>query len=434
MSTPWDAIFTRPLAAADGEIAGLIESQRNQNETTVNLVASESYCPRATLEAEASVLVNKNASGYPPRRSLGGSGILDRIENLAIERAKRLFGAEHANVQALSSTIANVAVVRALVPAGGRILSFDPAAGGHGSHGGRGHLSGQDYEVRHFGVSAESGEIDYAAAAETARIFRPAMIVAGSSAYPRIVDFARLNGIAREVGAMLFADIAHVSGLIVAGLHPDPVPFCDVVTTSTHKTLCGPRTGGLALCKARHADAIDAAIMPGLQAAGGGHIIAARAVLFELVRRPEFRELMRGVVANARALADELARAGLRLFGGGTETHMVVVDLRADPFDAGELNERLFRHALIANTVTLPARSSQPGRLGLRLGSTAMTIRGAGPAQFAEFARALAAVLAQSPGAAADPDVARRMKRLAGKFPIPFVDPMPNRKPEKADT
>lgn len=422
MASPasWTEIFTRPLTVADGEIAGLIQSQRTQNEATVNLVASESYCPRATLEAEACALINKNASGYPPRRSLGGSDILDRIENLAVERARRLFGAEHANIQALSSTIANVAVVRALVPKGGRILSFDPAAGGHGSHGGRGHVSGQDYEARHFGVIEETGEIDFAAAAETARIFRPAMIVAGSSAYPRIVDFARLREIAQGVGALLFADIAHVSGLIVAGLHPDPVPFCDVVTTSTHKTLCGPRTGGLVLCKARHGKAIDAALMPGLQAAAGGHIIAARAVLFELVRRSEFHDLMHAVVANARVLADELVRAGLRLYGGGTETHMVVVDLRAGQFDAGEVIRRLFRHAIVANTVGLPARDSQPGRLGLRFGSTAMTIRGAGRAEFAELARALAVLLAQPPDAAADPTVARRMKRLAAKFPIPF--------------
>lgn len=413
-------MFTRPLAFADAQISGLIQSQRAQNEATINLVASESYCPRATLEAEASALINKNASGYPPRRSLGGSDLLDRIENLAVERARGLFGAEHANVQALSATIANIAVVRALLPRGGRILSLDPAAGGHGSHGGSRHLSGQDYEVRHFGVVEETGDIDYAAAAETAHSFRPAMIVAGSSAYPRIVDFARLHEIAREAGALLFADIAHVSGLIVARLHPDPVPFCDVVTTSTHKTLCGPRTGGLVLCKAQHGKAIDAALMPGLQAAAGGHIIAARAVLFELVRRPEFRDLMRAVAANARVLADELAHLGRGLFGGGTETHMVVVDLRGGAIDAAEVNRRLFRHGMVANTVSLPARGSQPGRLGLRLGSTAMTIRGAGPAEFTQIARSLAVVLAQAPEAADEPAIVERMQRLAAQFPIPF--------------
>jgi glycine hydroxymethyltransferase len=410
-------MFAGPLAFADAQVAGMIQSQRAQNETTINLVASESYCPRATLEAEASALVNKNASGYPPRRSFGGSDLLDRIENLAVERARRLFGAEHANVQALSSTIANIAVLRALVPRGGRILSLDPAAGGHGSHGSSRHLSGQDYEVRHFGVVEETGDIDYAAAAETARGFRPAMIVAGSSAHPRIVDFARLHEIAREADALLFADIAHVSGLIVAGLHPDPVPFCDVVTTSTHKTLCGPRTGGLVLCKAHHGKAIDAALMPGLQAAAGGHIIAARAVLFELVRRPEFRDLMRAVAANARVLADELARLGLRLFGGGTETHMVVVDLRGGAIDAAKVNRRLFRHRLVANTVRLPLRGSA---LGLRLGSTAMTIRGAGAAEFTQIARSLAAVLAQAPEAGEDPAVVERMQQLAARFPIPF--------------
>lgn len=417
---PWIDLFSAPLALADTRIAGLLQSQRDQNSNTVNLVASESYCPRATLEAEASALINKNSSGYPPRRSLGGSDILDQVELLAIERAKRLFGAEHANVQALSSTIANIAVVRALVPRGGRILSFDRVAGGHSSHGGRSHISGQDHEVRSFGVVEDTDAVDYAAAADVARTFRPHMVIAGSSAYPGIIDFARLREIADSAGALLFADIAHVSGLVVAGLHPDPVPICDVVTTSTHKTLCGPRTGGLVLCKAVHGKAIDAALMPGLQAAAGGHIIAARAVLFDLVGRPEFRSLMTAVAENARALAAALVCGGLELFGGGTETHMVVVDLRAREADHGEINERLFRHGIVANTVGLPPLVGRPSRLGLRLGSTAMTIRGASARDIEEIGAALVAVLAQPPQNPPNRAVRERMMALAARLPIPF--------------
>ena len=270
MNTGWNSLFTRSIEESDPEIAGLLRRQEEQNTNTINLVASESYCPRATVEAEASVLINKNPSGYPPRHDIGGSEIMNKIEELAIDRAKRLFGAEHANIQALSSTIANIAVIRALVQPGGRILAFDMAAGGHKSHGGANHISGQDYEVRTFGIDEESGKIDLATARKLAEAFEPHIIIAGSSNYPYRIDFEALHGIGRDAGALLFADIAHVSGLIIAGLHWNPTPSYDVVTTSTHKTFCGPRTGGLVLCKARYAEAIDSTIAPGLQAAGGG--------------------------------------------------------------------------------------------------------------------------------------------------------------------
>ena len=417
---PWATLFTQSLADAAPAEHSLIERQRSSNAESVNLVASESYCPRATLEAEASILVNKNASGYPPRVVFAGGAVIDAIEEIAIDRAKKLFGAEHANVQALSSTIANVAVLRALLKPGERILAFDRNAGGHGSHGSARLVSGQDYTVEWFGIDEASGRIDYTAVLEKARAFRPRMIIAGASAYPLQIDFAKLHGISSASGALLFADIAHVAGLIIAGLHPNPVPFSDVVTTSTHKTFCGPRTGGLILSKARHAKAIDAALAPGLQAAPGAHIIAARAVLFDLVTRPAFRELMRCVVGSAADLARSLAAGGLPLYAGGTDTHMVVVDLRGTAWPEAEVNAFLERHGLVANTTTLPGRPGDRSALGLRLGSTPMAIRGLEGAGFREVAEAIASLLRRGPGAAFDATLAARMKALALAHPIPF--------------
>lgn len=400
---PWTAFFTERLAAADPELEALIAAQRAQNAATVNLVASETYSPRAALEAEASVLVDKNASGYPPRRGFGGGAVMDAIEELACARARALFGAEHANIQALSSTIANVAVLRGLLKPGERILAFDPSAGGHGSHGAAKHISGQEHEVAFFGVRVD-GTVDYKGAAAQAAAFRPRMIVAGSSAYPLPLDFRRLAEIARGVGAMVFADVAHVSGLILAGLHENPVPFCDVVTSSTHKTMCGPRTGGLILCHQQHAAAIDAALAPGLQAAPGGHIIAARAALFGLVARPEFRLLMQRVVEGAAALAEGLSAAGVTLYAGGTGTHMVVAE--ASRPDA----EALFRHGIASNTTTLP------GRTGLRLGSTPMAIRGLDAAGFRALGLGLGRFLL---GGADDAGFAAEMAALARRHPVP---------------
>jgi glycine hydroxymethyltransferase len=419
-ASPWSELFTTDLAQADAPTHALIGRQRLENAEAVNLVASESYCPRATLQAEASVLVNKNATGYPPRTAFAGGEVIDAIERLAVQRARALFGAEHANVQALSSTVANVAVMRALLQPGDRVLAFDRAAGGHGSHGSARHVSGQDYRFDTFGVRADDGLVDYDEALRKALALRPRMIVAGSSSYPRRIDFARLREIAARVDAMLFADVAHVSGLIVAGEHPNPTPYCDVVTTSTHKTLCGPRTGGLILCLAEHAERIDAALAPGLQAAPGAHIIAARAVLFDLVSREPFRQLMREVVRQAQRLARGLSQAGLRLYAGGTDTHMVVVDLRDTAWREAELNDYLARHRLVANTATLPRRPADRCALGLRLGSTPMAIRALGTPGRDEVSASLATLIGRGPGAAPDPAIAARMRELALAHPIPF--------------
>jgi glycine hydroxymethyltransferase len=317
------------LDMVDSGLSRLIgQEERRQNET-VNLIASESYCPRATLEAEASILVSKNATGYPGRRAVAGCEIMDDIERLAQQRALALFGGEHANVQALSSTIANIAVLRGLLKQGACILALDEVAGGHHSHGAEYHLSGQDYRLTRFGLDETAGTIDLDELRRTASRLRPAMIIAGSTACPRAIDFAGLAAVARDVGALLVADIAHVAGLVAAGLHDNPTACADVVTTSTHKTLCGPRTGGLILSRAAYAEKIDRALFPGLQGAPGAHIIAARAALFAWASRPEFRALMQAVLDNARVLADGLREAGCRLYLGGTDTHMIVIDLRA---------------------------------------------------------------------------------------------------------
>jgi len=415
----WRRLFAAPIESADPEMAGLLVAEHERQTATVNLIASESYCPQATIDAEASILVNKNATGYPGARDVAGCAVIDQIERLAVERARRLFGAEHANVQALASTVANVAVLRGLLKPGDPILALDVLAGGHHSHGAPYHISGQDYQVVRFGIDEDTGIIDLLAVRRLAEQVRPRMIIAGSTAYPRAIDFGALHAAAKSVGAMLFADIAHVAGLVVAGIHDNPTRYADVVTTSTHKTLCGPRTGGLALSKQIHAAAIDAAIFPGIQGAPGAHIIAGRAVLFDLVGREEFRGLMRAVVTNARALAAALAAHGLRLYTGGTDTHMVVIDLRTEAWDGRAVERALENHGILSNWVNLPSRRGESGRAGLRLGTTAMTIRGMDEADFRTVGTALATILSVGPDRPVDPGLRRQIATLAQEHPIP---------------
>ncbi len=415
----WTGLFDAGLNAADPEIGGLIEQEVTRNNATINLIASESYCPRATLQAEASILVTKNATGYPGTRAVGGCEPINAIERLAQARACALFQAEHANVQALSSTIGNIAVLRGVLQPGDKILSMGESAGGHHSHGARYHVSGHDYASTRFGVDEAKGGIDLDALRDQARTLRPRIIIAGSTAYPRAIDFRGLRAIADEVGALLFADLAHVAGLVVTGLHENPVPYADVATTSTHKTLCGPRTGGLLLCRAGLAEQIDAALFPGMQGAPGAHIIAARAVLFHLVACPEFAALMRAVVRNARAFAEALAEAGLTLYLGGTDTHMVVIDLRDDrALDGRAMEQLLEAHGLVCNAVSLPLRAGCTGRAGLRLGTTAMTIRGLDAAGFRSVAKFIAAIVAE-PRGPVDARISREVAALAAACPVP---------------
>jgi glycine hydroxymethyltransferase len=414
----WDGLFDAGLTQADPAIDRLIAQEAARNGATINLIASESYCPRATLQAEASILVTKNATGYPQSRAVGGCEYVNAIEQLAQARACTLFQAEHANVQALSSTIGNIAVLRGVLRPDDTILSMGESAGGHHSHGAKYHVSGADYRVVNFGADEGRGGIDLDAVRDQAREVRPRIIIAGSTAYPRAIDFRGLRAVADEVDALLFADLAHVAGLVVAGLHDNPVRYADVATTSTHKTLCGPRTGGVILCRSALAEQIDAALFPGMQGAPGAHIIAARAVLFERVARPEFASLMRAVVRNARALAEALAEAGLRLFLGGTDTHMVVIDLRDRAIGGRAAEQRLEAHGLVCNAVGLPPRTGDAGRAGVRLGTTAMTSRGLDEAGFRRVGRLIGELLAGDetlPNEHARAEIAA----LAARCPIP---------------
>lgn len=411
---PWRA----RLDQADPALAELVRRDAEGEAAALNLIASASYCPRATLEAETSSLIDRNITGQAGARSVGGCDAFDAIERLARQRACALFGAETADVSALSATVANLAVFRAFLRPGDVMLAFDVAAGGHGSHGGRGSAAEADYRVVGFGTRETDGLLDYDAAAALARSARPKLIVAGQTAYPRQIDFARLAGIADEVGAVLIGDIAHVAGLVVAGLHENPTPVCEAVTSSTHKTLCGPRTGGLILARARSAPAIGRALYPGLQGPAGAHIIAARAALFGLVGGAAFRALMHRVVANARIFADTLQQRGLRLYTGGTDTHMVVVDLRGSGAFR-EVADRLNRIGLWCNPVGLPARDGAAGG-GLRFGSTAMTLRGMDAAAMTR----VAGLVAQAVSSGTDQGrLLRDVSELASAYPVPAAAP-----------
>lgn len=409
----WQSLFTDRLAVLDPEAEVLIAAQRAQNARTVNLIASETYAPLATLEALASALVDKTAAGYPPRQDTGGIGVVNAVEHLASARARALFGAEHANIQPLSATIANVAVMRGLLQRGDRILAFDPLATGPGRQGSARAMLGRDYEAHFFGVT-DDGMVDYEAASRLAFAVRPRMIVAASRAHPRALDFRRMAQIGRQTGALVFADIAHVAGLVVAGLHENPVPFCDVVTASTHKSLCGPRTGALILCRAQHAAAIDAMLATGLQMTPGAHTMAARAVQFGLVAQPAFKALMQAVLAGAAALAEGLGEAEVVLYAEGTQTHMVVVDLRATAWHAARLNAALFAAGVAATTTMLPMRGE--GELGLQLGATPMAIRGLDTDGFRALGRAIGRFLATG---GQDGGLAAQAAAIAAACPVP---------------
>ena len=414
----WSATFRMRLSEADPVLADLVMREGRRQQDGINLIASESYCPRAAIDAEASVLTVKNATGYVDSRAIAGCEVFDEIERLACKRACTLFGAESANLQPLASTVANIAVLRGLLRPGERILALDEAAGGHHSHGSAKHLSGQDYQVERFGVDEAIGEIDLDRVADQARRFRPHAIIVGSTHFPLAIDVHGLAEIARSLNVYFISDIAHVAGLVVAGLHANPVPISDVTTTSTHKTLCGPRTGGVILSRVEHAERIDRALFPGLQGAPAPHIIAARAVLFELVGREAFKETMTRVVANARAFAERLLEYGVPLYLGGTDTHMVVIDLGSGGPAAKTVELYLAEHGLLANAVPLPHDRKPSGRSGLRLGSVAMTLRGMDEVGFRVVADAVAGLVSKK-DAAPDRRRADEMADLARAHPIP---------------
>jgi glycine hydroxymethyltransferase len=364
------------LAAADPEIARAISLELGRQRDTLELIASENVASPAVLEAQGSVLTNKYAEGYPGRRYYGGCQFVDIAEELAVSRAKELFGAEHANVQPHSGTEANLAVYLALLTPGDTILGMNLAHGGHLTHGSPLNMSGQYFRVVFYGVEPESGVIDYDRVLEIAREHKPRLIVAGASAYPRAIDFARFSRIARETGAYLMVDMAHIAGLVAAGEHMSPVPYADVVTTTTHKTLRGPR-GGMILCRRELAEAIDKAVFPGIQGGPLMHVIAAKAVALHEALQPAFREYQRQVVKNARRLAEALLERGFRLVSGGTDNHLILVDLRNKGVTGREAEDALDEVGVTVNKNAIPYDPQPPAvASGIRIGTPAVTTRG----------------------------------------------------------
>ncbi|MDR3228042.1 MAG: serine hydroxymethyltransferase [Puniceicoccales bacterium] len=413
------------LAALDPDIFRLIEAEKTRQQTHIELIASENFTYPAVLEAQGSVLTNKYAEGYPGKRWYGGCEFVDGIETIAIERAKKLFAADHANVQPHSGAQANSAVYSAVLKPGDKVLGMNLAHGGHLTHGNPANFSGQLYRFSQYGVREDTGRIDYDELAALAVSEKPRLITVGASAYPRIIDFAKMGEIARSVGAYLFADIAHIAGLVAAGEHPSPVPHADFVTTTTHKTLRGPR-GGLILCKAEHAKALDSAVFPGTQGGPLEHVIAAKAVCFGECLKPDFKIYAAQIVKNAAALAAALLRRGHKLLSDGTENHLLLVDLRKKfPEVTGKVaQEALDLANITANKNTVPFETRSPFQAsGIRLGTPAVTTRGFLEADMESVADVIDTVLAAiGTPALADvlADVKTRVLALTAAHPLPY--------------
>ena len=364
------------IEATDPAIAAAIHDEERRQFENIELIASENFTSRAVREAQGSALTNKYAEGYPGRRWYGGCEHVDVVESLAIERAKELFGADHANVQPHSGSQANTAVYFASLAVGDRILTMDLAHGGHLTHGHKANFSGKLYDVVHYGVSRETETIDYDTLAKLAGECRPKMITAGASAYSRVIDFERMRKIADSVGALLFVDMAHIAGLVAGGAHPSPVPYADFITSTTHKSLRGPRSGVI-LCKAAYAKAVDAQVFPGVQGGPLMHVIAAKAICFREALQPSFREYAAQVVANAKALAARLAMLGYRIVSGGTDNHVLLVDLRPKGLNGKQAQEVLDLAGITVNKNAIPFDTESIMKTGgIRIGTPAMTTRG----------------------------------------------------------
>ena len=382
----------------------------------IELIASENFVSPAVMAAVGSHLTNKYAEGLPGKRYYGGCQYVDIVENLAIERCKQLFGCDHANVQPHSGAQANTAVYFALLTPGDTILGMNLSHGGHLTHGSPVNISGKYFKIVPYGVSEADERIDYDALEQLALGHKPKMIVAGASAYPRVIDFARLREIADKVGAYLMVDIAHIAGLVAAGLHPSPVPYADVVTTTTHKTLRGPR-GGVIMCKEQYAKAIDKAVFPGMQGGPLMHVIAGKAVAFQEALSDEFKEYQRRVVKNAAAMADEFTKCGVRLVSGGTDNHLMLVDLRDKNMTGKELEKMLDEVNITVNKNTIPFETTSPFvTSGVRIGTPSITSRGFNEEDARLVARLIAKVIAERE--AAFEEVRAAVKELCAKHPL----------------
>jgi glycine hydroxymethyltransferase len=412
------SFFHRSLADADPDVARAVAAEGERQETGLELIASENFVSAAILEAAGSVLTNKYAEGYPGKRYYGGCEHVDVVESLAIERAKALFGAEHANVQPHSGAQANMAVLLATLQPGDTILGMNLAHGGHLTHGHPLNFSGKYFKVVPYGVRQSDERIDYDEVERLALEHAPKLIIAGASAYPRTIDFARMGEIAVKAGALFMVDMAHIAGLVATGLHPSPVPHADFVTTTTHKTLRGPRAG-LILCRAAHAKAIDRALFPGVQGGPLMHIIAAKAVCFRQAADPAFVDYQRQVVANAAALAQGLAAAGFRVVSGGTDNHLVLVDVFSRGITGKVAEAALGRAAITVNKNAIPFDTNPPMvASGIRLGTPAVTTRGLGTAEMGTVASLISRVLAAPDDAEVAAAVKGEVEQLCQTFPL----------------
>lgn len=406
----------KDLQAVDPEIAEAILAELNRQRSNIELIASENFVSKAVMAAMGSPMTNKYAEGYPGKRYYGGCEKVDIAENLAIERAKELFGAEHANVQPHSGAQANMAVFFAVLKPGDTVMGMNLAHGGHLSHGSPVNMSGKQYNVVPYGVSEETGMIDYDEVRRIAHECKPKMIIAGASAYSRVIDFKFFSEVAKEVGAYLMVDMAHIAGLVAAGLHPSPVPYADFVTTTTHKTLRGPR-GGLILCKEEHAKLINKAVFPGIQGGPLMHIIAAKAVCFKEALQPEFKQYAQQIINNAQALANGLVKNGFDIVSGGTDNHLMLVDLRKLGVTGKELEHNLDAVGITCNKNAIPFDPEKPNTTsGVRLGTPAATSRGLKEADFTEVADIIGMVAKDFE--ANKEEAAARVKAITDKYPL----------------
>ena len=406
------------LAKQDPNIKAVIDQELMRQRDKLEMIASENIVSQAVMEAQGSVLTNKYAEGYPGKRYYGGCEHVDVVETLAIERAKRLFGAEHANVQPHSGSQANFAVYFAMLKPGDTIVGMNLSHGGHLTHGSPVNVSGTYFNVVPYGVNAETQQIDYDKFRKIVLESKPKLIIAGGSAYSRQIDFKKMADVAHEVGAIFMVDMAHFAGLVAAGLHPNPVEYADIVTTTTHKTLRGPR-GGMILCKEEYAKAIDKSVFPGIQGGPLMHVIAAKAVAFGEALQPEFKEYAEQVIKNAKVLAAELMAKGLTIVSGGTDTHVMLVDVRNTGLTGKEAEHLLDEIGITANKNTIPFDPASPFvTSGVRLGTPALTTRGLKEDDMKEIADIIAVVLQNPEDTAKHQDAAKRVVALCEKYPL----------------
>ena len=408
---------------ADPEIYAVLKEEFSRQNNTLGLIASENYVSNAVLEAAGSILTNKYSEGYPKKRYYAGNKVIDISEEIAIKRAKKLFNCDHANVQPHSGSQANLAAYMALLNLGDKILAMDLAQGGHLTHGSKVNFSGKLFNFIHYGVNRETEKIDYDAIRDVALKEKPRMIVCGATAYPRIIDFKKFKEIADEIGAYLLADIAHIAGLIIAGLHPDPAKYADVITTTTHKTLRGPR-GAIILCKAEYAEKIDKAVFPGMQGGPLDHIIAAKAVAFKEALQPEFKDYQKQIVKNSKFLAEVLIDEDFRLISGGTDNHLILADLTNKMISGNEAQELLEEVNIVVNKNMIPFDNRKPlDPSGIRIGTPAATTRGLKEREMKVIGSCISRAIKNKENKIVLRNIKREILDICEKFPIPYNIP-----------